>query len=730
MPFGLSLLSASLPGGTCTALSDRITLRCDLPTLAAGASTRLTLRASYPSATVFSFGADVLSSNDVNSSNDHGTLHAEAVSERAMRISTVSIPASVTLGEPFDADFDIAAIGNQTLNNVTVELFWFPGRATAASIDGGTCTLTPNNGQQVALCTTSSVAPGTPRRLHAQFISDSVEQNSGTVQAREQGAFSGAFTGFSVRTLPAHDIELWTDHEDRLTAVGVDALWPIEVRSVGAFSMSDVHVRFGIWQGANASIEGPLAALCTRTSSDSIDCDLGTLAAGAVIAGQLRARSDVPTSLSFTVGVVPVLADDVSRNDFLGLDLSVRQPTDAELTAPSTQNLFDQRLATLQATVRAFGANPSEDVSVEVALPVGFSISSARLWQGSCSVQVSTPNHATCGRPLLLPNDEAPLTIEYQADAPGVYTGSIAVTARADTDISNNTRAVTFQVAPSVSGSLQAPPSAVFPTGVANEVVYTLRTNKYVLTDARLDFSWFGILDELVAAAPGAVCSATGTGHSCTFGTVAANSSIPVTVRVRSAAANVVSINARLLSPAETLPEDNVAFASYTFVQPGDLTLSIAQPSIAATTNQRVNVVFDKNVLSTVLDGYLEISYDPSRVDAPMTVSAGPCTWATQPVRCVLGSQLTPGAYTDNFTFVPRSAGPLQISFRVGARNDFNAANDRLTVTVNVADPAPPPPPPPSGGGSSGGGGGGSMSWMLAALLLLMWHHRRTRSHR
>jgi hypothetical protein len=106
-------------------------------------------------------------------------------------------------------------------------------------------------------------------------------------------------------------------------------------------------------------------------------------------------------------------------------------------------------------------------------------------------------------------------------------------------------------------------------------------------------------------------------------------------------------------------------------------------------------------------------------------------------VRCVLGSSLTPGTYVENFNFVPTSAGPLQITLRVGARNDFNTANDLLTMTVNVADPPPPPlppptpPPPPSGGGNNGGGGGGgSMNWMLAALLLLMWHHRRTRLHR
>jgi hypothetical protein len=735
MPFGLNLLSASLPGGICTTLSDNITLRCELPSLAAGASTRLTLRASHPSASPFGFGIDVISSNDVNSSNDHATVQVDAVSERALRVSTVAIPANVTLGEAFDADFDIAAIGNQTLNNLVIEVF-ANARATAASIDGGTCNLTPNNGEQVALCTTSSVAPGTPRRLHARFIAERVGETGGQVQAREQSAFSGAFTNFSVHTLPAHDIAVWTDQQDRVTAVGVDAVWPIEVRSVGAFAMDDVHVRFSISQSVDAALEGALAALCTRTSSDFIECDLGTMAAGAVVAGRLRARSNVRTSLGFLVQVLPGLADDDFSNDVLGLNLSVRLPTDVLLTGPATYNLFDQRPATLQAFVEASGANASQDVSVEVSLPAGFSISSARLVQGSCSVQAATPNHATCGRSQLLAGDSAALTVEYQADAPGVYTGSIAVTAREDTDSSNNTRTLTFHVAPAVSGSVQAPPPEVVPTGISKQAVFTLRTNKYALTDARLDFSWFGVLDEFVATAPGAVCAATGNGHRCTFGTIPANSTIPVTVRVRSASATVASINASLFSPAETAFEDNSAFVSYTFLESGDLAVSTSQPSLSGTTNQRVEVQFNTTILSTALDGFVDIDFDAARVRAPAVVNAGACNQLTPPMHCVLNGVSSPGSYPATFSFIPTSAGPLQITLRVGARNDFNSANDQATVTVNVADPPPPPPPPPPpspsppSSSSGGGGGGGSMSWLLAALLLLMWHHRRIRSHR
>ena len=234
---------------------------------------------------------------------------------------------------------------------------------------------------------------------------------------------------------------------------------------------------------------------------------------------------------------------------------------------------------------------------------------------------------------------------------------------------------------------MQAPQSAALTAGIANDVVYTVRTNKYALTDARLDFTWSGNLEQFVASAPGAVCFATVNGHRCTFGTIAANRSIPVLVRLLSSTAAAVSVNAVLASPAETLPQDNSASVSYTFEASGDLAVHAAQLAVDATTDQRVQVLFDKNVFGTALDGFLEIGFDPTRVQTPMTLNAGPCSWTTQPVRCELGSSLSPGRYAETFSFVPTSAGPLQITLRVGARNDFNAGNDLATVTVFVADP-------------------------------------------
>jgi hypothetical protein len=723
IPGNLTLSSATMPGAECTIESQSFrTLRCVMPSLAAGATARLTMRVIYNVPGNVNLVINVLSSNDVNSGNDRGTVSIAVVDQSALQVTTVSVPATVTRGDPFDVEFDVAAVGNQALSNVTVEFFiLFLGRAVTASIDGGSCE-TRSSAQLLVLCTIGSVVPGAPRRLRARVIADSVHTDSGAVQAYAQGAF--ASVGFALHTQPAHDIEVWTDQDDRIVAVDTDAVWPLELRSRGAYPMDDVHVQISLWTGADASLTGSLAALCTRISSDAVDCDLGTMDPGEVVAGTLRARADEPTSLSFMVQLMQ--QDDDFMNNSRGLDLRVGVASDASVSAPATLSVFEQRPATLQATVSALGTGASENLIVRATLPAQFSISSARLAQSSC--ELISQNSVRCRHAALAPGASIPLTVDYQAGAPGVFLGSIDVLSSQDLISSNDGRTVTFEVAPDVNSSLAAPAPGVFPAGVATEIVYTLRTNKYALPDARLDFSWFGTLDQFVATAPGANCAATANGHRCNFSTIVANSSIPVRVRIRSPGATVASINAVLASTAETSAQDNAAFVSYTFLERGDLTLSTTQPAPSAITGQRAQVLFNLDVLSTVLDGYLEIGFDPARVEAPATLIGSPCTWNTQPVRCQLGSTRSAGSYVENFSFVPRGTGSLQLTLRVGGRNDFNTANDQLAITVNVSNPPPPPPPPPPSSG--GGGGGGSMSWLLSALLLAMWHHRRLRDHR
>jgi hypothetical protein len=724
-PFNLNVLSASMPGAVCTVQFGDNT-RCELPVLAAGDTTRLTLRASYGSVGEQTFRAAVVSSNDVNSANDQAFVRVDNVAERAMQITAVSVPDPVTLGEPFDVAFDVAAVGNQTLASVGVQLFLNNAHAVSASIDGGTCDTTPNF-SQLAFCTTGPLVPGTPLRLRAQLVSDRVGIEPIQVQVIEQGEGSGVFLDTALRTQPAHDIAVWVDQEDQRTAIGVPATWQLEVRSTGAFAVDNVHVQLNIAaHHLNPQLTGPLAAFCTLTTPDLYDCDLGTLAGGAVVAGQLTASSNVPGGGSFAFEVVPLQADDDFTNDHLLLDLAVRAVSEISVFASGIHGIFDGRPASMFASVDADGMGNSEHVRVDIALPATFSISSASLAQNPCTVQASARHLATCTLASLAPDDSASLTIQYQATAPGVYAGTLTVSADEDFNAANNVATVNFQVAPNVDGALLAPssPPPVLRTDQAAVFTFTATSNKYALTDARIDFNWVGALDDFSASGPGATCGATADGYSCELGTLAPNTSVPIHVQTRSSVATQVQIGALLTSPAETEFTNNYAAVIFSYAVPGDLAVSVAQSTLGATRDQLVQVTFDINTLTPVVNGFLEIGVDAARIDSPTLLISSNCFQVASTIRC----STAPGSYTENFSFVPRSAGPLQITLRVGGPNDFNPSNDTSVVTVNVADPPSAPPPPPSGGGGGGGGGGGSMSWLLAALLLMMWHHRRARS--
>jgi hypothetical protein len=132
-------------------------------------------------------------------------------------------------------------------------------------------------------------------------------------------------------------------------------------------------------------------------------------------------------------------------------------------------------------------------------------------------------------------------------------------------------------------------------------------------------------------------------------------------------------------------------------------------------------------VASDVHLAYLELQFDPQRIGAPSIQGLG-CNWGAQPVRCEIEfPQL--GVRRLNLVFGAHGVGNTEIRIRVGARNDFNAANDERVATIMVQEappppapaPAPPPASPPPSGRSGGGGGGGSMDWVLGAFALLGW---------
>lgn len=387
----------------------------------------------------------------------------------------------------------------------------------------------------------------------------------------------------------------------------------------------------------------------------------------------------------------------------------------------------ESRDQTLTAIITALGVNPSQNVVATATLPPGFSVQFVSIDGGTCSRPTATPHIATCSLPQLPPNDRRFMDLRYTAGEPGIYTGTFSVAASADLDPANNSVPVTLTVAPNVDGALLAPPPRRLRTDVPVELPFTIASNKYALPDARVDFTWSQLTDVTVVA-PGATCTDTATGKSCSFGTVPPNSSIPFSMRIRGTAPPWAFLSVQLFSPGETNHGNNTVFYTLQVDMPGDAAIVIPQPVPDVTLGQRSEFAFNLDVSAAVNDVVLELEFDRTRLANPFF--GGICQSTMTGIRCDLGTTQLPQSTRHVLSFLPEATGPTPIRVRVTSVNDANPANDMQTATITVvAPPAPPPPPPPpappvtppaDSGGGGGGGGGGPVSWPLALALGLL----------
>jgi hypothetical protein len=731
LPGGLERLSLSSPGMDCAFTSTGVS--CTEPELAAGETRRLSVQLRASAEGQSTVAAHVSSSNDNNATNNHVQTQITVAIPRDLTIAVAPQPITVVKGEPFQMTFDIASIASRTLNNVQVEITHYGGiTATAATIDGGTCTVTGT--QPMAVCTLPSLAPGVTRRLQATLVSESIGtiNTPAAIRAFEVGNPTGQrFTEFFVATQAAHDLVVSTTSPiGQRVVIGTDAVWAIKIRSAGVRAVDNVTMQLS-WIGSSTAFEfavdPPVAQSCTMQNVLLMVCSFGSMQPGETRTLTLRAHDSGPADVRIDTRVWSTQQDDNSNDNAqsFGIQSMVADDVQMHIGFPSS-DAFEGRDEIVSAIVTADGVNASENVVVTATLPAGFVVQVALIGQDTCPLLPATPNVVICSVAEIAPGDRRIMNLRYTAGAPGAYTGTFAVTASADATPANNSGTMTFNVAPNVDGALIGPPQQILRTDIPVELPFTLTTNKYTLPDARVDINWSQV-EDVVVSAPGATCAGTSTGHTCLFGTLAPNSSIPFTVRLRASAPPWAFLNVRLSSPAETDPGNNGVFLTLRAFAPGDAAIVIPQPVPEATLGQRTEFAFDLNVAADVYEVSLELEFDQSRI---ANVFMGNCAFTATGMRCDLGSQQLQQSSRWTFSYVPNVVGTTPITVRVVSINDANPANDAQTATITIVAPPPPPPPPPAGAGGGGGGGGGPMSWpLLLALALFALREQLLRRH-
>lgn len=721
--------NASLQGVACAvtaSLSAPTVVNCEIAQLAVGESRRLAIRAHGTDAVSALITTQVTSTNDSVSANNSISVPVIVAADLDLRITATPQPLNVVKGQPFDVDVAVTASGNQTISDVRAT-FGVPPTILAADVVGGSaCVLT-----SPVTCQLGTIAASETRHIHLQIESNGVGAGSLFVEAASQtGPPISRFVFLDLTTQAVRDISLELTPSSRgLLAVGADAPYSLAVKSNGVQQVDNVEVRIGSDDPALVvAIDGALASVCTAGSGVQI-CNLGTIAAGAQQTIQFRVHSGQPLTTSISARVVLASPDDNLFNDHVEAALDVRDAIEVSVQAGSPQTPYDQLPATMSVEIGSIGANPTDSVTASVSLPDGFSIQSAQLADGQCAVHGAVAN---CSILRMSPGSSAFIAIGYTAPTPGMYMGNATVSASGDTNPANNSAALVFNVLPAVDGKVAVPASTTAITDQPADLVFNVESNRYSLVDARLELTWFATLSEVTVVSQVGTCVVTNNKAGCDLGLVPPNTTVPVTLRLRSATQQQVSLSAYLTSASDVETSNNIGQLGVMVYDPGDAALSVAAASFTATATQSfVLPAADITVSSALANAFVDFVFDPSR--ASMDSSSGvPCSFLISFWRCQLGNMAAGETRRISLSLVPQSAGTFPVTVRVGGANDVNASNNEQVINVAVQSaPAPPPPVTPPAGGSSGGGGGGSMDWRsVLALFSLLAAIRGSRARR
>jgi hypothetical protein len=415
----VQILSASMPGVACSTGSS---VRCDLGNLAPGESRRLTLSLKALSAGVGNVVSAVTSTGDVNLANNIRSASINAVVARAIALTVNPQPISVPTDQPFDLFYDVASIGAQPLSDVRLNIVADSLRALAASVPGGTCTVQPQ--PSIVNCVLGSIAVGAPRRVQVLWVADLAGVRTGSAAAFEANVPSALVRAdFSVQALAARDIVLSSTQSVERVAVGQDATFSLRIDSAGANAVDNVILQLTYVPEVTLTVDGPLASSCT-TVPGRTDCALGSMPSQSTRTVQFSARADTIIHSGITANAILPALDDVPGNETVLFRLEVRLPNDIVLNASGQQSGFDGRPQSYFATVEARGAQPSENVRLNVTLPTGFVAQSALINnQHPCPIDTAEPHRVSC--PLGRVTDGANVRLDFVAPEPGVRTGSI-----------------------------------------------------------------------------------------------------------------------------------------------------------------------------------------------------------------------------------------------------------------------------------------------------------------
>ena len=539
LPAGLTFVSATGAGWTCTGTATVTCRRGDV--LAAGSA--------YPSIVLTVLVTDTAPATVANTATVTGG--GDSPDDNNSTVDSVPTVAVTDLAVTKTADATTAAVGDDVTYTLTVTNRG-PSRSTgstvvdtlpsgmsfvsagsgcvsSASASTVTCAVGPlANGASTSVLVTTRPDVGTAGRTLT---------NAATVLAHETDPTPGNDSATAtVRVRPVDLAVTSTIQGDpAVLTAGQTATWRLEVRNLGTSPAADTVLRFAVPDdlAVDASTLDPRCAL----DGADVVCDLGTVAAGAVVPPVLVRARVAPGTTATEVDTHAVVGSSEPEADLSNNTASTSTPivsaVDLGVTiagTPTSVGAGDQ--LTLTATVTNTGPGTPTHPTLSVAIPDGTTFVSA---PAGCTY-VSADRTVTCTLP---PGDLQPgesltraVVVTVGSNPVDPLSATATVADPRDADPSNNTATVVVPVLAyaglSILKTVDRPQAAPGDT-----VTYTLTARNagpatahdVVVSDALPAGTTYA-----GASASGGTCTHAGQGVSCDLGSLPDGAARTVTI--------------------------------------------------------------------------------------------------------------------------------------------------------------------------------------------------------
>ena len=718
----MAIRGASVPGGTCA--TEGSTWTCQLGTLAAGTRRQVdvVVRGDFISAATLL--ASVQARADTVPTNNDVSVQVVFSSPADGSLALSSSSLSAYVGQAQEFSITASNAGPLALENASV-VMQNPGLFNVASAGGAgvSCTTTPAE----ISCTVGTIPPGESRRIDISLVGTRAWGNTVPVSIRSANddVHSNDQVYLTIKALPLVELTLTAEPGPTLIKIGGTITQSFTLRSAGPQPVDGASLTLQPSQEMEIVAVTGADAVCGPTG-DAQRSWLCTYAAPIEPGGSRRLDATLMGLSSLSGVLIASAGAPDSQHLDAGRDLAVlrydlRSDVDVRLYALfSGAEIYDHRAATLTFDVDSIGLTPATNSRFTLSLPANLRATKAQATVGSCSISTSSVD---CPLGTLAFSAASRIRVDVVSDVTGSVTVNAQASADADADSSNGSAQVRLDVRPNINLSLAPLPSVTrVRAGATIDYPVTVTAASQPVPGAVVAFSLNSGITAVGATPSQGSCETTSSFFLCTLGTVPANGTATVTLRLRgdNVASVVLGVNAT--GTGDNDPGDGRSSGSIVVDARGNVAVQSAAANASATvgtafeypriTITAITATDDVRVGITVPAAF---SIDSATADnAPCSVNAGS-------VSCSFGTLDAGASRGISIQLRPNQSGRFAVSVNATAVDDSDTSNNSGSVSITVTKAA-------SSGGGGGGGGALDRESLLMLLLLAPAVARRRRT--